>query len=105
MRPSYSSDANRNIHINRFKVALLDKDGNVTYEARGVQPKPKTCMTMLFPAGRHIRVPFNDPEGNTIFSYDMPKKPCCGKRKGAKVVSGAVVGPWSNENEIIIHKS
>jgi hypothetical protein len=57
-----------------------------------VQPKPKTCMTMLFPAGRHIRIPFNDPAGNTIFSYDMPKKPFCGKRKGAKVVSGAVVG-------------
>ena len=78
-------------------MALLDKDGNVTYEARGVQPKPKSCMTKLFPSGRHIRIPFNDPQGNTIFSYDMPKKPFCGKRKGAKVVSGTVVG-WREKH-------
>ena len=75
-----------------FKIELLDADGSVMYEARGVQPKPKTCMTMLFPAGRPINIPFNDPEGNTIFSYDMPKKPMCGQRKGAKLVAGEVQG-------------
>jgi len=54
-------------------------------------------MTMLFPAGRHICLHFNDAAGHTIFSYDMPKKPCCGKRKGAKVVSGAVAGHINKE--------
>lgn len=75
-----------------YKVELKDTNGNVTYTVRGVVPKPKTLCTKLFPSGRHIQIPFKDTAGQPVITYDMPKKPMCGKRRGAKICAGEVNG-------------
>lgn len=75
-----------------YKVELKDTSGNVTYSVRGVVPKPKSLCTKLFPAGRHIQILFKDAAGQPVITYDMPKKPMCGKRRGAKICAGEVNG-------------
>jgi len=75
-----------------YKIQLFDKDNNLTTELRGMVPKPPTLWKKLFPKGRHIRIHFQDASGNTVVTYDMPKKPCCGARKGAKILAGLVNG-------------